>query len=131
MNDIIRLINESNAKTIGKVDDSIILEAEKELDFKFDNEYKIFIKNFGVLRLGSSEVFGLGVDGYLNIVNTTVEEREIYGNILKEFIVIQDYGIGGILITLDEDGSVYEFRNNINKKIYNSFYDFLKNEIIK
>lgn len=130
MRDIVKLISNSNARTTGKVNDEMINHAEKELNFKFNNEYRTFLENFGVLVSGSDEVFGLGVNGYLNVVNSTLEEREIHENSLEKYIVVQNYGTGDILITLDEQGIVYESRNNQNKKLYGSFSEFLEAEIL-
>lgn len=130
MRDIVKLISDSNARTTGKVNKEVIEQAEKELKFKFDDEYIAFLENFGVLVSGSDEIFGLGVSGYLNVVNSTLEERELHNNSLQKHIVVQNYGTGDVLITLDEQGIVYESRNNQNKKLYDSFYEFLEKEVL-
>ena len=131
MSNIVKLINQSEAMTIKKkINSEVIKQAEKELNFKFDDEYKMFLKNFGILSLGTNEIFGLGVEGYMNVIEATLEEREFYGESLEKYIVIQNCGIGNILITLDESGVVYEHRNDENKKIYDSFSEFLKKEIL-
>jgi len=59
-----------------------------------------------------------------------LEEREIHDNSLEKYIVLQNYETGDILITLNEQGNVYESRNNQNKKIYNTFFEFLEKEIL-
>ncbi|MPQ43548.1 SMI1/KNR4 family protein [Clostridium tarantellae] len=130
MNSINELIKNSNCKTLKGVSEEVIRNAEEELKFKFDDDYKNFLKNFGVLSCGGNEIFGLGVEGYLNVIKITKEERILNPNILDNYIVIQDYNIEGILITLDQKGIVYEFRNGKNTKIYNSFNKFLENEIL-
>ncbi|MBY0124387.1 SMI1/KNR4 family protein [Bacillus sp. S/N-304-OC-R1] len=130
MSNINNLIENSKAMTIGNVDYEVIREAESQLRFTFPQEYRNFIESFGSLACGSNEVFGLGTNDYLNVVNATQQERDLNENMLESYIVIQNLGVEGILIVMDADGTIYEYRNNEFKKLYDSFYDFLKQEIL-
>ena len=130
MSDILEMIIKSKCKTIGNVSEKDIQLAQEELKFTFDNQYKLFLENFGAISCGSNEIFGLGIKGYMNVITATLEARKLHKDSLNEYIVIQDYGIGDILISIDCNGNIYESRNNNNTKIYSSFNEFLEKEII-
>ena len=130
MSDILEMIIKSKCKTIGNVSEKEIQLAQEELKFTFDNQYKLFLENFGAIACGSNEIFGLGIKGYMNVITATLEARKLHKDSLNEYIVIQDYGIGDILISIDCNGNIYESRNNNNTKIYSSFNEFLEKEII-
>lgn len=124
------MIKESNARTLSGVEAEEIDKAELALDFRFNTQFRLFLKEFGAMSVGSNEIFGLGISGHMNIVEATKEAREIHKKSLSNLVVIQDYGIGDILITMDEKGFIYESREDENKKIYDSFEEFLKQEIL-
>lgn len=107
----------------GNISKTEIEQAEKELNFKFPQEYKSFLEEFGYLCIGSNEIYGLGVQGYLNVITTTKAEN------IKNFIVIQNEGTG-YLILLNELGEVFEYSNSISTKIYDSFFEYLIKEIL-
>lgn len=112
----------------GEILDSIIIESEKELNIKYPEEYREFLKTYGYLVIGSNEIFGLGIQGHLNVVNNTLDEIKNNEN-LNNFIVIQNEGIG-YLILLNSKGEIFEYSNDIFTKIYDSFYDYLLTEIL-
>lgn len=129
MEQLHKLISQTECKTIGKISTEEVMRAEEKLNFKFSDEYKSFLLNYGAMACGSNEIIGLGVEGYLNVVSVTLDERGLNPELLDRFIVIQNIGVEGILIIMDEKGNVYEFANKSYKKIYTSFIDFLQNEI--
>lgn len=107
----------------GNISKTEIKQAEEKLNFKFPQEYKSFLEEFGYLCIGSNEIYGLGIQGYLNVVTTTEAEN------IKNFIVIQNEGTG-YLIILNELGEVFEYLNSIPTKIYDSFFEYLIEEIV-
>lgn len=72
-----------------------------------------------------NEINGLGVDGHLNVVKTTLEERE-FKKELKDYIIIQNEGTG-ILILIGKDDKIY---TSDFKKIAESFNEYLLNEVL-
>ncbi|OCS92494.1 SMI1/KNR4 family protein [Caryophanon latum] len=114
----------------GGVELSEVEKAEKELSVSFPEDYKELLIEYGAISVGSHEISALGVEGDLNVVELTKEEREFApNNELQEYIVIQNLGIEGLLIVLDSEGNVYEYVNGKFKKIYKDFYSYLKMEI--
>lgn len=52
-----------------------IARAEAELDVEIRGGYRAFLERFGWAELGSSEIFGLGDQAHLNLVEITLSER--------------------------------------------------------
>ncbi|MGL4934708.1 MAG: SMI1/KNR4 family protein [Cetobacterium sp.] len=107
----------------GRMSITEVEKAEKELNFKFPQKYKEFLEEFGYLCIGSNEIYGLGIEGYLNVVVATKDEN------VKNYIVIQNEGTG-YLILLNEIGEVFEYINSTVKKIYNNFDEYLLSEVL-
>ncbi len=104
--------------------------AEKELGITFPEEYKELLVQYGAISVGTNEIAALGVEGYLNVVQLTKEERQLLpNNELETYFVIQNIGSEGLLIVLDSEGNVYEYANGILKHIYKDFYSYLKMEV--
>ena len=127
MNNIVNLINTYDVDLIGPTSVENIEKAQDLLKFKFSDEYKEYLLKFGIIAYASQELCGLGVDGYLNVVTTTLEERSLNSSLIN-FVVIQNNG--EYLITLNENNEVFESTRLGNKKIYDSFYRFLEKEFL-
>lgn len=111
MNKLNRFIEEHKEQFqfIGKVDNKIIENAEKNLSMNLPEILKEIIKNYGALSFKHVEFYGLGVKdtSHLNIVKRTVELRGKKG-FPEKAIVIEDIGDGHYAIT-NENGEVYEW----------------------
>ena len=103
-----------------------IEKAEKALGISFSDEYKEYLKEVGSLSFFSHEFMGLGVDGYLNVVEATMSERELDNDFPSDCILLENDGIEGILILHDETGAVYSYVKGKKIKISDSLFDFLK-----
>lgn len=103
-------IKNSEAETFTGVSEEEIQEAEKQLGMSFPKTYRFIVKEFGSVEVGSEEIFGLGVDGYLNVVETTLKERVFAQGQLEKYLVLQNIGIEGILIVVDEKDRVFEYQ---------------------
>jgi hypothetical protein len=124
------LLENKKILSTGGVDVKIMEQAEMELSFKMPSEYKELLLNYGALSAGTHEIAALGVEGYLNVVELTKQERLLVNNQLDNHIVIESLATEGILIVLDEEGQVYEYLNNTLEKIYSDFKAYLKEEIL-
>lgn len=118
-------IRQSDAMTIGQITEQELLEAENNLNMKLPASYRKIIKEFGVISAGSEEFFGLGVEGYLNIVETTLDERKLAKGDLEKYVVIQNIGMEGMLIVVSEDDQVYEYTSGNFKNLHSSSGDFV------
>jgi hypothetical protein len=81
------------------------------------------------MSMGAHEIFGLGVDGYMNVVEATQSERSRYPGALDQCIVIENLSIESILIVINQEGQVFEFRNNDFQPIADSFVQYVESLI--
>lgn len=119
-------IRESDAETFTGVSEQEIVQAEAKLGMKFPETYRAILQEFGSLEIGADEIFGLGVEGYLNVVETTLKERELAEGKLDRYIVLQNIGIEGILIVVDEQDRVYEYRLGEFRDLLSSTADYVQ-----
>ncbi|KFL42877.1 hypothetical protein CH76_09945 [Lysinibacillus sp. BF-4] len=110
MTSYIDAIENSEIETYKTVEEAAVEAAEQQLDMPLPPKYRNIVKAFGVLEIGSDEIFGLGVEGYLNVCETTLQERKLTEGKLDNYIVIQNLGIG-ILIVIDAQDEVYEYQS--------------------
>ena len=128
MLNIKELLERKDILSVKGVSEEVILDAESKLNFKFPKEYKDFLSELGILSKGSNEILGLGIEGYLNIIEANLEERK-YNNFSGKYIIIKNEGTG-IFILLGEDGNIYEYKGKNYSLLYNSFNEFLVKEIV-
>lgn len=127
---IIDKIKQSNVDTLNGVSDSEIQQAEEKLNIKFPETFKAVLKEFGIISNGADEFQGLGVEGHLNIVETTLEERKLAEGNLDNYAVLQNLGIEGILIVVDENDRVYEYQNGEFSNLLSTTEQFIESQIV-
>ncbi|MDY4446074.1 SMI1/KNR4 family protein [Campylobacter sp.] len=131
MNSLLKKIEaKSKIYTAKPCTDLMIVEAERKLGLSFSDEYRDYLRNYGALSFLSYEFTGLGVDDYIDVVEVTKRERELNNNFPKDAIVIEDTGLESLLILQNTEGNIFEYRLGKQKKIYNSFKEYL-NSLIK
>lgn len=118
-------IKNSDADIYKSVSDQEICDAEQKLGMSFPKTYREILSTFGSVDIGSEEIFGLGVEGYSNVVETTLKERYLAKGELDSYIVIQNLGIDGILIVVDENDNVYEYKNGDFKNLLSSTAEYI------
>ena len=85
--------------------------AQKELDLDFPDEFIDYVKEYGVISFYGTEWTGLNVEGYLNVVDATQNERKLNKNFPQGFFVLENQAIDGILILVNSKGVVYSYQN--------------------
>lgn len=128
---LINKIKQNDIKVANGVSDKDIQDAEQRLGTTFPNSYKEILSQFGIIEIGSDEYFGLGVKGYLNIVETTLKERGLANGKLEDYIVMQNLGTEGILIVFDEEDNVYEYHNGEFNNLLSTTSEFIEHQISK
>lgn len=71
-----------------------IERAEKRLNLKFSEEYKEYLKEFGMISFYGTEWSGLNIDGYFNVVNMTEDEKALnkyFPEKLLKILRLKDY----------------------------------------
>ena len=119
-----------NVTSTGGVEKFVIESAEHQLGMTFSDDFVEYLTQYGTVELGSSELFGLGVTGYRNIVYATNKERSLSDKFPTKYVVIYNLGINSILILLGEDGCIYEYTPKRLRKIFDSFTQWVVTEFI-
>ena len=105
--------------------DEQIKEAEKLLKLKFPKEYKEYVKEFGCIDFGSTELTGLNVKGELNTVEATLAEKKYNDSFPDKHFVLDDYHIDGKKVIVNEQGEVFLLQYDSITKICNTISDYL------
>lgn len=111
--------------TLEPVASDVILEAEKKLGMTFPSEYREYLSKYGCLSFSSHEMTGLGVDGYLNVVQATLDERGRDSSFPSDCFIVKNLCIDGVLILQNTNGEILEYRKNTSKVIFPSLKDYL------
>lgn len=111
------------------VNEDAIKEAETKLGRVFSDEYKKYLMQFGAISFSSTELTGLNIDKYANVVDVTLKEIELNENFPKDCIVLENVGVEGVLILINSKGHVFEWQNNSAKKIYDSMAEYLRSKL--
>lgn len=116
--------------TTGGVDVQTVKEAEEALNIQFPTSYKDLLLNYGALAVGTHEIAALGVEGYLNVVELTKQERKFANGQLDSYFVVENLNTEGLLIVLDEQCKVYEYKGHVLEEIYTDFLAYLEKEVL-
>ncbi len=85
-----------------------ILEAENKLGVHFSEEYKEFLREFGAASFGDHEILGLGSSERLDVVASTIAEREKNaGCCFQKWYIVEMTGVDGIVIWQNRKGEVF------------------------
>lgn len=102
-----------------------VKKAQSKLNMVFPVEYVEYLQNFGVISFYGTEWTGLGVLGYLNVVESTEKEMKVNPNFPKNFFVLEDLGIDGKKVIVDERGSVFILQQDNYGILADSISDYL------
>lgn len=102
-----------------------IKEAQLELGITFPDEYIDIIKKYGTISFYGTEWTGLNVEGYLNVVSATKQEREINSAFPLDCFVLENQGIDGLIVICNEKGEIFSIQYSKIEKIYSSISDYL------
>lgn len=102
-----------------------IEDAEKALGISFPDDYIAYVKAFGAISFYDTEWMGLNVDGYLNVVNATKQERELNPSFPPNFFVIENKGIDGLIVASDEQGHIYSVQYESLTMICETFGEYV------
>jgi hypothetical protein len=106
-----------------------IKEAETKLGRAFSDEYKKYLLQFGAISFSSTELTGLNIEKYANVVDVTLKEIELNEEFPKDCIVLENIGVEGILILINSKGQVFEWKNNSAIKIHDSMAEYLRSKL--
>ena len=121
--DVLR--NAEGFASLKGADETRIKSAEAALGLRFSDEYRAYLKAFGVASAGSHEFTGICDSARLNVVDVSRDARKYFGDIPADWYVVEEANIDGIVIWQDDSGSVYEsVPGKKPRKIFNSLQDY-------
>lgn len=127
MSAIVELISKVDGlKSVGGCTKEQIDEAQSKLDLIFPEEYKEYLEKYGVIRFKGVELCGLNIDGYLNVVEATEQEKQVNKKFPAKMFVIEDLGVDARLIVGDEKGNIYLLQRDRKKLICSSFKEYIE-----
>lgn len=89
------------------VSDDEIREAQVKLGVSFAPEYYEYLKAYGIASIKAHEFTGLGSSKRLNVVDNTMQERELHPGKLDNLYVVEQSNIDGVIILQSPDSNVY------------------------
>ncbi len=99
--------------------------AELKLKRKFSLEYKEYLAKYGAVSFGNVELTGLNVEKYANVVDVTNKEIQRNSAFPDGCIVLQNTGVEGVLVLMEENGTVYYWQNGKKGSEYRTLHDFI------
>ena len=118
-------------ESTGGVKEDVINKAIADIGVEFSAEFYDYLLNYGTVEFNGNELFGLGVNGYCNIVNATNKEKALSARFPDGYCVIYNIGVDSVLILLGSDGCIYEYTPQHISKIYDSFNAWILDELVK
>ena len=127
MNNLITLIqSKPDFYKLNPASDEQIINAESELSLTFSEDYKVFLRAFGVASFEGHEIVGICNSSRLNVVEITKENKIKNPNIPSDFYVIEELNINGIIILQNKNGEVFQTLGQEKPvKIANSLIEYI------
>lgn len=102
-----------------------IEEAQNSLGILFPAEFIDYVLEYGAVSFFGTEWTGLNVDGYLNVVEATKQEREGNAAFPGDCFVLENIGMEGLLTIVNEKGQVFSFQSGKKQNLCNSMFEYL------
>lgn len=127
MGDLVKMMSNMDMfVSSGAVDDNLIKEAEERLELKFADEYREYVLAYGTASYYGHELTGICEgDDSVSVVSVTIAERPYFTNISKEWYVIEQTHVDGIVIWQDVNGCIYKATQRSITKICNSLKEYV------
>ena len=128
MSEIVKLLSQKKPFLFsGGVSEEQIHEAESKLEVKFAKEYTEYLLAFGTASYYGHELTGIcDKNSSINVVDVTLEERNFFANIPKEWYVIEQTHMDGIVIWQDREGYIYKATPQKIVLIHNSLKEYVE-----
>lgn len=128
MIDILQKLKERQDLFLGNgVTEDSIVQAQEKLGLIFSNEYYQYLKIFAIVATNGHELTGICKSSRLNVVDVTIIERENNPTVPKNWYVIEQANIDGIVIWQAETGEIYQTAPNaVPLKLYDSLGEYIE-----
>lgn len=127
MSDLITRIQEANDfASLGSASDEQISDAEKSLQLTFAEDFKEYLRTFGVATFCEKELTGISSSDRLNVVAVTTRARNFYKAFPADAYVIEELLFDHIITIQKSDGTIYSYGpNDSEKQIASSLFEYL------
>lgn len=127
MSDLITRIQEANDfASLGSASDEQISDAEKSLQLTFAEDFKEYLRAFGVATFCEKELTGISSSDRLNVVAVTTRARNFYKAFPADAYVIEELLFDHIITIQKSDGTIYSYGpNDSEKQIASSLFEYL------
>ncbi len=106
-----------------------LAESEKELGLHFADDYKEYLRTFGAILADGVELTGIAKSKCRDVVAVTVQERTLNPDVPREYYVVENVGLDGIVIWQSKSGEVFKSSPHANPhKIADSLTEYLSNK---
>lgn len=102
-----------------------ILEAQKELDLIFPEEFLEYVREYGCIDFGATEWTGLNIKGYLNTVTATEKEKCVNAGFPRGCFVLEDLNIDARKVIVNEEGKVFTLQYDKITPLCNTISEYL------
>ena len=127
-------------KVVADLDDLVIYgpkteeevaEAERQLGVKFAADYRSYVLKYGCISGSGMELTGVtGNGGYIDVVQSTLDQREYDDKFPKKAYVIHDWAYDGIVAVQYPNGKIYAMGPGYKtKKMNDSLAEYIAEEI--
>ncbi len=114
--------------SLGGASEAQIEKAEKELNVKFNEEYRDFLKECGSACANGHEFTGICNTERLSIVTMTQRARQKNPNIPLDLYVIESVGIDKILTWQNTSGELFQnVAGNLPERLKDNLCEYLNN----
>ncbi len=106
--------------------EEMINEVEKKLEIEFDDSYRQYLKEFGIVLFESMETFGLGVreDSHLHVIKNTIELKENDKNFPENSVALEYIGQLNYVIYIMKKG-VFQYTKKSLTLICDNLEEYL------
>lgn len=105
--------------------DEQIQKAEQDLGIKFPNDYCDYVKEYGAISFWGTEWTGLNVNGNINVVSATKQEKRLNPHFPTNCFVLENLGIDGVITIMDQEGQIFELQYEKKTPLCRSLSEYL------
>lgn len=97
-----------NMLSLNGCSESEIQSAEEQLNLVFSKEYRDYTRTFGAVSIDGKQITGVVPFADASVVVSTASARSIYTDVPKDWYVVCDVHIDGLLYWQDSEGLIYK-----------------------
>lgn len=85
-----------------------VAHAEHALSLRFADDYRQYVRAFGVVSAAGHELTGVCAFERLNVVDVTMAQRNIFPALPRDWYVLEEANIDGIVLWQNGAGEIFQ-----------------------